>query len=127
MLKTLLIASLMAMSTVVSAHYDPNACAVVYQGEYFTGDRLVISEGQAIDNLRDYNMASGHSYEDWNNKISSIKVKRGCRLIGYQYDNYGRHVRSGRAIGTYQAYYRGHHHTLGYMDNLISSLTCECR
>lgn len=127
MFKLLIIGFLVAMSVVVSAHNNTNTCAIVYQGEYFTGEKLMINEGQAIDNLRDYNMVSGYSYEDWNNKISSIKVKRGCNLIGYQYDNFGRHVRTGRPIGTYQAYYRGHHHRLGYMDNLISSLTCECR
>lgn len=125
MLKAIIIGSIMTLSTAVFAH-DSNTCAVAYQGEYFTGESLTISEGQSIDNLRDYRMNT-FEYNDWNNKISSIKVKRGCHLIGYQYDNYGRHVRTGRAIGTYQAYYRGYHKTLGYMDNLISSLTCECR
>jgi len=124
-MKTLFIV-LNLFAGVAFAHpgYDSNLCAVAYQGPHYTGEALTIRSGSFVNTLSNKYMRTEAG--TWNNRISSLRVARGCQLVGYQYDNYGRHYRTGERIGQMGVWNQGHYPYLGYMDELVSSLTCTC-
>lgn len=127
-MKVLLIAlSLVSVSAFAYPHHHDdgvNVCAYAYEAPRYQGEILTVTEGTFKSNLHHVRKADG---EGWNNSISSIYVKPGCQLVGFQYDNFGRHYRTGQRIGASQVYTHGGYEYLGYMDNLISSFTCHCR
>lgn len=117
----------------VTAQAGSNTCAVVYQGEHFTGQALRILDHTQISQLADYTMSYGHHHNhynstSWNNRISSVVVNNNCVLKTYQYDNFGRHYDSNQRIGARERFYGpGHYSNLGYMNDLTSSLSCFCQ
>lgn len=145
---TILIIGLMAHVGYASQYYNKyssngNACAVAYDHEDGYGRQLVVSEGSRLADLSTLRQGN------WHNRISSLKVKRGCYLTAYQYLNFDIDYDSGYPlrgfINTYVGY-RGHRHhydyygrshyshhdrwtwyyDLGSYENSISSLMCFC-
>ena len=105
-------------------------CAKVYQGKDFSGAKMVLHHGDSIRDLNDYYL-SRHSYKDWDNRISSLKVKRGCTLSLYQYQNFGRdwghRVEGKKRVFTSRKGKKLAIRELTRFNDLASSLECFCR
>ncbi len=127
-LLTLAFISIISIST-ASAHL----CAVVYQGINQTGARMYVPSFTKIRDLSDYSM-NGYYGQTWNNKISSVTVKDGCKLVLFQYENWGRHYDTGERIGTKRVYKANRYYRSSLnidaidwaMNNKASSLKCVC-
>ena len=85
-------------------------CAVFYWDKNYQGDQLPIPEGD-VRNMKDT------QYNKWNDKISSIKVKSGCRLNAYKDDGYKK---------TLFENYTGSWGGDGGASDEITSWTCHC-
>lgn len=137
------IAAALAATTIMATKAQAHGghCATIYQGPNFSGYSRDLSDGTYISRLSDIYMGDGAS---WDNRISSVVVERGCRLVGFQYENFGRDYYSGQPIGfkaVFDGYRlgrgdrfdrRGRHENaidLQYTqyNDMISSLHCDCR
>ena len=75
---------------------------------------------------------NGDRYRNWDNKISSMYVNHGCKLVAFQYQNMGRDWDTGERIGYREVYSSRGMGTLAVYEmyeynNMISSLKCKCR
>ncbi len=126
-MKKLLTAVLMlSVFSVYASH-----CASVFTGKHAEGKRLDLysSEGHKfLDTLK-----IDH-HNTWNNKISSVVVKKGCSVIAYQYLNYGVDFDTHRNIGFVKVLENNSESRDSKMfniyndevDNRISSIKCFC-
>lgn len=114
-----------AVSAHPESHLGSRSCAVVYQGENFTGSSLRIWEGAHISNLSRFALEP-YSSGTWNNRVSSLYVAPSCHLVGFQYGNFGREYGTGRFIGQKSVFHHGQYEYVGAMNNLMSSVICSC-
>ena len=128
MKKLILLFAVSLFSVTASANY----CATVYQGEDFTGAELNLYSGDKLDNLNDYMLETEH-YSDWDNRISSVVVAPKCKLVMFQYQEFGRGWDTDYRVGEVKRIRNKSEHKMKYVydlhhfNNLASSLKCICK
>jgi|GEM_PF-3076745 hypothetical protein len=118
-------------------HHRPNPlphralCATAYSDAY--NARLPIRDGARISDLNEIDMRYTYG-NDWDNKITAVKVEPGCKLVAYQYQNYNIDYRTGERLDGFRlsldnreeagvlVKYLNH-----YKNERISSLRCDCQ
>ena len=89
--------------------YCSKICAVLYWDKNYKGDQLPIPEGS-------HSNIKNTAYNKWNDKISSIKVRSGCRLKAYENDSWEKYMweETGSWNGS------------GYGNDKITGWKCSC-
>ncbi len=100
------VATLTVVGTPSAAHADDNC--IVYENKHFQGVTLTLKMNQSVPALA----------ESIDNKISSVRVRPGCILVGFANPNFK---------GPSQTWGPGDYPTLpkGW-DDAISSVQCSC-
>ena len=140
-MKTTLMALLVTLSALAAqaheyGHHRPHPvpdrelCATAYAYDY--NARLPIFDGARISDLNEIGMRQSYG-NDWDNKITAVKVEPGCKLVAYQYQNYNIDYRTGEQLDGFRlaldnreqagvlVKYLNH-----YKNERISSLRCSC-
>lgn len=131
-MKYLFVLALSLVSASAFAHHPVRTCAVVFTGQYTSGDVGVISDGEAI---LDLNQVGRSHFSNWDNNISSLAIEPGCMLTGWQYQNFDINYNHGNRMGGFVATFvnNGHYRAraidlnYSYANKRISSLSCTCR
>lgn len=125
-MKSLVAGVFLLFSLGASANY----CATVYQGPYMTGSSLYLYDGTQIDDLDEFYLENDGD-QTWDNRVSSLIVEPNCKLVVYQYTNFGRRWDNYDRIGKRKAYWGGsttakHVDKVYGLNNMTSSLKCSC-
>ncbi len=133
-MKNLIIATsmLLSLSAVAQEVMAPGVCAVAYnKADPRLTSHLVIYNGDKVPNLGKIQLSP--ELGSWDNKITNVKVARGCTFIGYQYQNYGINYNNGDIVGfastlenNTTAPVRKFRLSETAYDNAISSIKCFC-
>ena len=120
-----------AFFVLFSLSASANFCATVYQGPYMTGHSLHLYDGTQVEDLGEFYL-DDEGDATWDNRISSLSVEPNCKLVTYQYQNFGRHWDTGERIGEKRVYKAKHGvvkevSDLYGFDERISSLKCVCK
>ncbi|RJG44756.1 MULTISPECIES: beta/gamma crystallin domain-containing protein [unclassified Mesorhizobium] len=90
-----------------AAQYDEDAACVMYEHNNYRGRALPMQSGQAV---------SFRNGQFWNDRVTSIRVARGCTLMAYQHS---------RMRGNEREFNRDDHNIGNWSDG-ISSAECYC-
>jgi hypothetical protein len=113
-------------------HHSARTCAMVYDSVYRCDSKaLKVKDGTKIADLNDFTMWPG--YQNWDNQISKIDVRPGCKFVGYQYQNFDINYYSGypmygfkKVIDNRGGGYNKSVYLSSYKADKISSLKCSC-
>jgi beta/gamma crystallin len=111
-MQTVKLARIALTLTIVGVHIPSAAHAgdncIVYENKNFNGETLALSMNQSVPALAD----------NIDNKISSVRVRPGCILVGFADANF-KGASQTWGPGDYPALPRG-------WDDVISSVQCSC-
>ncbi|MNL41267.1 hypothetical protein D3C87_1636690 [compost metagenome] len=141
-MKSMLFALLVTLGAVAAQAHNPHhphrphpvphgdLCATAYAYGY--SSRLPIFDGARVSDLNEIGMRRDYG-NDWDNKIDSVKVEPGCKLVAYQYQNYNIDYRTGVQLDGFRISLDNRDgagvlikHLNSHKNERISSLRCHC-